>query len=375
LNQTFATITSAVKAFAATLLWAIPAVLSGPALGQSIYTTHDDGLRIGTINPASGAGADVGSSGQVNAWALAFDLDGTIYTTYDGYSGNAQLARASRQTGAITATVGGLGVSLIALEMDVSGQIWGVGYDDGVLYRINKATAAKTAVGSTGLLNLMDLAFDPSGALYATVGNDLYRLNTLTGASTLVASITGIATATEVMGIMFDANGTLFATVFAANSPLYRVNLTTGVATAVGDTGLDYPHGGDIPATPPGAPTCGAPIAGVGTALIAFVAPGSNGGAPITGYTATCVSSDGGVSGTGSGASSPISVSSLTAQKTYSCTVSATNGAGTGPNSSSCSTFLVLAPPVIPTLSAWAIALLAGVVGLLGFVRLRRGWR
>lgn len=370
MKQTFAALASPARLFVVALLLAVAGALPGPAMSQSIYTTHQDGVRIGTINPASGVGADIGASGQTNAWALAFDLDGTIYTTYDGFSGNAQLARSSRQTGAIAATVGGLGVNLVALEVDVSGQLWGAGHDDGVLYRINKATAAKTAVGPTGVLNIMDLAFDPSGALYATVGNELYRLDTATGASTLVANITGVAG--EVMGIMFDTNGTLFATEYVANSPLYRVNLTTGLATAVGDTGLDYPHGGDIPATPPGAPTCAAPTAGVGSALVAFVAPGSNGGAPITSYAAVCVSNDGGATGTASGASSPIIVSALTAQKTYTCTVTATNGAGTGPASAPCSALVVLAPPVIPTLSGWAMVILAGLVGLYGFARLRR---
>jgi hypothetical protein len=36
-------------------------------------------------------------------------------------------------TGAIATTIGGLGVSLIALDIDATGHRWGVGYDNGIL--------------------------------------------------------------------------------------------------------------------------------------------------------------------------------------------------------------------------------------------------
>lgn len=212
---------------------------------QTIYVTHGDGTRIGSINAATGVGTDIGATGHSQGWALARDVNGTLYTTYDGFSGNAQLATVNPATGAIATTIGGLGTSLIALEFDGSGQLWGVGYNDRILYRINKATAAATPVGDTGVSSMMDLSFDTAGQLYATVGNVLYRLNTATGASTVAANITGIASG-EVMGIMFDGGGTLYATAYTASSPLYRINPATGAATVVGNTGFDLPHGGDI---------------------------------------------------------------------------------------------------------------------------------
>ena len=55
----------------------------------------------------------------------------------------------------------------------------------------------------------------------------------------------------------------------------------------------------------PGAPTIGAATAGNGQASVTFTAPGDNGGSQITGYTVTCVSSNGGATGTGSGPGSP----------------------------------------------------------------------
>ena len=79
--------------------------------------------------------------------------------------------------------------------------------------------------------------------------------------------------------------------------------------------------------TVPGAPTIGSASAGNASASIAFSAPASNGGASITGYTATCV--NGSMSSSGTGTSSPIGVSGLTNGTAYSCSVTASNSAGT----------------------------------------------
>jgi hypothetical protein len=69
-----------------------------------------------------------------------------------------------------------------------------------------------------------------------------------------------------------------------------------------------------------------------GTLRIAFNAPANN-GAPITSYAARCTSSNHGVTGVKSGTTGPLTVSRLTAGKTYTCTVTATNSRGPGPAS------------------------------------------
>jgi hypothetical protein len=83
---------------------------------------------------------------------------------------------------------------------------------------------------------------------------------------------------------------------------------------------------GGAGARAPDAPTIGTATGGDTTASVTFSAPADNGGSAITGFTVT--SSPGGVTGTG--ASSPITVSGLTNGTAYTFTVTATNAIGTG---------------------------------------------
>lgn len=69
------------------------------------------------------------------------------------------------------------------------------------------------------------------------------------------------------------------------------------------------------------------------TAKVTFRAPLSSGRSPITSYRAECRSSNGGTTRAASGTTSPLTVTALTAGKTYRCQVRATNALGNGPYS------------------------------------------
>lgn len=105
------------------------------------------------------------------------------------------------------------------------------------LATVDVATGATSFVGDTGVV-LTDIAFSPTGDLYGISFSELYRVNSSTGATTLVGNlgpVSGYANA-----LVFGANGTLYM----AGSSLYTVDTLTGAATSVGAIG--HQSGGDL---------------------------------------------------------------------------------------------------------------------------------
>lgn len=97
-----------------------------------------------------------------------------------------------------------------------------------------------------------------------------------------------------------------------------------------------------VNAVAPGAPTITAVAPGDGEASISFTPPASNGGAVVTGYTATI--SPGGATAA-CGATSPCVVSGLSNGATYTFTLRATNSAATGAASGASPTVTPVAAP------------------------------
>jgi hypothetical protein len=120
---------------------------------------------------------------------------------------------------------------------------------------------------------------------------------------------------TQVIGGLTDGTSYRF-TVAARNQLGYGVPSALSAAMIAGAPGQ------------PGTPTVTRPAAG--QLKVTFAAPMNN-GAPITSYLVSCASSNGGVTNNKTGTASPITVTGLTAGKSYQCRVNATNSRGAGP--------------------------------------------
>ena len=106
----------------------------------------------------------------------------------------------------------------------------------------------------------------------------------------------------------------------------------TVIATnGVGDSAASSASSAVTPFSVPGVPTISRTDVGDGTIYL-YVTVADDGGSAVTGYTATCT--DGVSNFTGTSAGSPITVSGLTNDAAYTCTVTATNAGGTSVASS-----------------------------------------
>ena len=140
------------------------------------------------INPSTGALTFVGDHGLFAANALAFALDGTLYTA----AGNSPiLYTLNTLTGVATALPGGMGTNSAGDLAFNNGQLYLAG-TNGQLVRITLgATITGTNVGSFGVVDVYGLTTNATGALLAMSGRTFYETNTTTGALTPLFSYTG----------------------------------------------------------------------------------------------------------------------------------------------------------------------------------------
>lgn len=127
-------------------------------------------------------------------------------------------------------------------------------------------------------------------------------------------------------GLTISASGTISGTPTATG----MFNFTVTVNDASGCSG-SHAYSITVDAVVPGVPTNAAAVAGDAQADVSWDEPLSDGGSPITGYSATCTDGVGNVSA--SGTVSPIPVTGLVNGTAYTCTVAAINGVGPGPAS------------------------------------------
>jgi len=253
-------------------------------------------------------------------------------------------------------------------------------------YTVTSTPGGKTASGNstqltvTGLTNGTPYYFtvtatNGSGAGPASAPSNTVTPATLPGAPTIGTAVRGNGqasisyTAPASNGGSAITSYTMTATpggkfTTGTANPLIVTGLTNGTpytfsvtaTNGVGTGPASALSNSVTPATVPGAPTITTTTPGNGQVTVAFTAPGSNGGDPITSYTVTA--SNGNFA---TGAGSPLTVTGLTNGTAYTFTVTATNGVGTGPASAPPVSATPATLPGAPAITTLAVASATGI--------------
>ena len=151
---------------------------------------------------------------------------------------------------------------------------------------------------------------------------------TLSGSTYTTGAISGACTVSaEFQQYRWTTTTTGRKATFSGLPEGYQFNCTALATNLAGDSALSATVTFTTQApTVPSPPSMSQLDSGDGEIYI-YVTSGSDGGSPVTGYTATCT--DGTNTFTGTSTSSPITVSGLTNEVPYTCTVTATNSVGT----------------------------------------------
>jgi hypothetical protein len=112
------------------------------------------------------------------------------------------------------------------------------------LFSIHESTGLATAIGDTGLVDAIDLAFDPtSNQLIAlTQGGDRYSINPLTAQATLVSDVSDFI---PEGGLAISATGAMYTTnfddlYFASGTGSFAFTGPSGLLTAFDVSGLAF---------------------------------------------------------------------------------------------------------------------------------------
>lgn len=202
-----------------------------------VYAAGDQANNFGTVNSATGAfGKIVQVGAQIQG--LAYNsLTGTFYAI----DSIRRLFVIDASTQAVTDLGIVSGTTLInGLAFDPNtNTLYGIRQSDGQLYRINPAVPNATAIGSPAGGTVGGIDFDPdTNTLFGVDdagGTKLIRIDTATGAHTLVGSL-GIGSA-DCNGLAYNGDDGMLYTINAVNQSAYRINPASGAATLIGATG------------------------------------------------------------------------------------------------------------------------------------------
>jgi len=132
----------------------------------------------------------------------------------------------------------------------INGGWWGSEYYDagtslgGVWWQIDTSTGAGTNMGGDTTV-ITGVAVDPvSGMIYGSTSTDLYTINPLNGAKTMVGSF-GLAGSVFIT-IAYNNNTQILYGIDIVTDALYTINPVTGAAALVGALGVDLNYAQDM---------------------------------------------------------------------------------------------------------------------------------
>ena len=213
--------------------------------GQAMYAIDLATGALLTLNTQTGTPTTAGLTGLTGWQALASDVqdNGQLY----GITQANKLYRISNTGSATLVTGSNVGSLITALEFDRTGQLWGIEFASGKVYRINKLNGA-VSLAATTIAGFQGLDFDDTGTAYGhnSSTDSLYTINLATG----VATLRGASGTDSVKSIAFG-----YSTDYAppggdsAAGPVRRVfdptNLTETTPVVIDpDLVIDHEHHG-----------------------------------------------------------------------------------------------------------------------------------
>ena len=273
------------RVLASILALALLKLSAGTASAQTLYGVTQ-GLfpnnKLATIDTATGTGTIVGTvAPALNPNGIGFRF-GKLYTF--NTNGGPFLDTSCQLDPATGNFLGSTSVGAfppfgwngggLAFRSDGIGYL-GRGTTGTDIYQFDMTAGANTKITGAASVALTAFAFSPADVLYAIDGNKLVTINQATGASTLVANVTGLVgpPPNVVTGVSFDSSGNLFACVIRQAAPfpatLYKLDTVTAAATLIGPIGINQVEsiafatgGGPPPPPPPPPPPSGGPGGG-----------------------------------------------------------------------------------------------------------------
>jgi hypothetical protein len=290
--------------------------LGHPPPGSAAFDEPDTTPRGGFALVPALPDAPVGVS------AVAGDASASVGFSPPGFDGGSPIASYTVTASPGGATATGAGSTLVV-----------TGLTNGTAYTF---TVEATSGAGTGEASAPSAAVTPIGVpgaptgVSAVPGDGQATVSFVPPSSDGGAAISSYTVSSSPGGHTATGAGSPLVVTGLANGESYTFTVTAH--NARGDSAPSAASNAvvpDPPAVPPGAPTDVRVTPGNGRASVSFTAPASDGGAAISSYTVTAA--PGGQTATGS--SAPITVSGLSNGTSYTVTVTATNSAGTGPQS------------------------------------------